>query len=256
MRLLPIILLLFIATHSVAQSYTVIHTIGKILDTKSGKYLAKGTKVDQSATLKFETKGARAAVLGSSRGRFVIQETSQAETKSDLVYTLSSVVSPARGRLSTRAGGINNKLDFEKYFQEGSVAILGDSFSVEVSPVAYPMDETKFFYAQYQANGEAINKKLPGENGNLQLSTSDFFSIDGQSIDPEEVTGITLYYYNATTQESSMITDLSFAVVSNEELKSIADQMEGDIEGTLEVINSLYGKCSQGYLESAIKAME
>ena len=106
------VILLFISASTFAQSYTVIHSIGKILDTKSGKYLSKGTKIDESASLMFETKGAKAAVLSSSRGRFVIQENAVSQSKSDIVYTLSSVISPARGRLSTRAGGINNKLDF------------------------------------------------------------------------------------------------------------------------------------------------
>jgi len=250
MRTLAIILT-FVSIQAFGQSYTVIHSIGKILDTQSGKYLAKGTKVDESASLKFETKGARAAVLSPSRGRFVIQENASSGSKNDVVYTLTSVISPARGRLSTRAGGINNKLDFEKFFSE-EVAILGDQFAVEVSPTAYPITDNKFFYAQYQYNGEAINKKLANEEDKLIVKPSAFFSIDGNSIDPLKVSEIKLFYYNAEAQESAMITPMSFALVTEEDLKSIASQMESDPEGILEVINSIYGKCSKAYLEETL----
>jgi len=251
MRTLAIILT-FVSIQAFSQSYTVIHSIGKILDTNSGKYLTKGTKVDESASLMFETKGARAAVLSSSRGRFVIQEKASAGSTSDVIYTLTSVISPARGRLSTRAGGINNKLDFEKFFAEEPVAILGDRLATKISSMAYPMNDSKFFYAQYQYEGEAINKKLTNEEDQLIVKPSAFFSIDGNSIDPLDASEIKLFYYNAEAQESTMITPMSFALVSDEDLKSISSQMDADQGGILEIINSLYGKCSQAYLEEAL----
>lgn len=237
MKMLSIVLFI-VSIHASAQSYTVIHSLGKIQDTKSGKYLTKGTKVDESSALMFETKGARAAVLSSSRGRFIIQEQASSQNKSDIVYTLSSVISPARGRLSTRAGGINNKLDFEKFFEE-PVAILGNVFVLEVSPTAYPMDDSRFFYAQYQYNGEAINKKLTNDGTNIILEIGDFFSIDGNSIKAEEVTAINLFYYNVATQESTRLTSVVFSLVSNEDLKSIADQMKDDSSAILEIIHSM-----------------
>lgn len=233
-----------------------IHSIGKILDTKSGKYLAKGARIEESASLMFETKGARAAVLSSSRGRFVIQEASTSESKSDVVYTLTSVLSPARGKLSTRAGGINNKLDFEKYFGEDAVVLLGDSFSLKVSPTAYPMNESKFFYAQYQYKGEVINKKLASEEDKLILRTSEFFSVDGNAISTTEVSDIKLFYYDAAAQESSLLTPLKFALVSTSDLKSLSEEMEGDEGGLLEIINSLYGKCSLAYLKDTLNSLE
>lgn len=251
MKMLSTILLV-VSIHASAQTYTVIHSIGKILDTKTGKYLAKGSKVDESSAVMFETKGARAAVLSSSRGRFVIQEQASSQNKSDIVYTLSSVISPARGRLSTRAGGINNKLDFEKYFEE-PVALLGNIFNLEVSPTAYPMDDSKFFYAQYQYNGEAINKKLSNDGTNIVLEIGDFFSIDGNPIEAEEVSAINLFYYNAETQESTRLTSMAFSIVPNEDLKSIAGQMKDDRSAMLEIIHSMYGKCSEAYLEQALK---
>ena len=256
MRLFTTIIFSLCCLIAQAQTYTVIHTIGKIQDTGTGKYLSKGMKVNETASLMFETKGAKAAMLSSSRGRYVIQENASTSGKSDIVYTLASVISPARGKLSTRAGGINNKLDFEKYFEEGPVALLGDSYTVKVSSTAYPMSESKFFYAQYNYNGETINKKLSSDEDFLIIQPSEFFSIDGNAIVPEDVADIKLFYYNSESQESLAITALNLALCSNENLKSISTEMENDMEGMLEVINSLYGKCSEEYLAKALEGLD
>ncbi len=235
------------------QNYTVIHSIGKIYDTSTGAYLRKGSKVGESTELKFETKGAKAAVLSSSRGRFIIQKNSTSQQQGDLAYTLSSVISPVRGRLSTRAGGINNLLDFQKHFGEGSVAIIGKEYSVAVSPNAYPMNESKFFYAQYTYKGERINKKLPSNGDSLVFAIASLYAVDDSAIDPGEVSDAQLFYYNSDSEESSLITSLEFGVVTAEDLEtlsgSFSDLSEEDrTTALLEIINDLYGKCSKAQL--------
>ncbi len=241
-----------IAFESQSQSYTVIHIIGKIYDTQSGSYLAKGSKVSESANLKFETGGARAAVLGASRGRFVIQENSSSTSQSDAIYALSSVISPVRGRLSTRAGAINNALDFQKHFNESPVALVGDQYSVKVSSESYPITDQQFFFAQYQLGEENINKKLGGANGKLQIDINDFFSVDGKAIDPSKVSNVKLHYYDAGAGTSTFITDMNLSYISDEELESLTQQFPDDNTALLEVINAMYGKCSEAQLNEAL----
>ncbi len=249
---LTILLSLFIS----AQSYTVIHSIGKIYDASSGSYLKKGSKVSESAQLKFETEGAKAAVLSSSRGRFIIQKNSTSSQQSDLAYTLSSVISPVRGRLSTRAGGINNQLDFQKHFGEGPIAIVGDSYKVAISPNAYPMNDQKFFYAQYSYNGERINKKLSNDGDSLLVEVASFFAVDKNPINPAEISDAQLFYYDAEKQESISITSLNLNVVSNEELRSLVDSFsdlskDQQTDALHELINDLYGRCSKEEIAKA-----
>ncbi|WP_420317015.1 hypothetical protein [Ekhidna sp.] len=247
------ILLILVAFESHSQSYTVIHIIGKIYNTESGSYLTKGSKVSENSSLKFESDGARAAVLSSSRGRFVIQKNAAASSQSDALYALSSVISPVRGRLSTRAGAINNSLDFQKYFNEGTVALIGNEYEVKVSPEAYPISDSKFFYAQYQLGEETINKKLRGESGKLNINLTDFFSVDGNPIDASAIKEVKLYYYDTEEQKSAFITDMNISYIPEEELKSLVDQFPDDKEAMLEVINSLYGKCTEEQLSKAIE---
>ncbi|SNS51644.1 hypothetical protein SAMN05421640_0481 [Ekhidna lutea] len=246
------VILVLIAFQGQSQSYTVIHTIGKIYDTQSGSYLSKGTKISEDANLKFETDDARAAVLSSERGRFVIQQNSSSTSQSDAVYALTSVISPVRGRLSTRAGSINNTLDFQKHFNEGPIALLGDSYFVSVSSSAFPMSESKFFYVQYQYANETINKKLDNDGENLVFDLKEFFSIDGNSINPEMVKDAKLLYYNTEEQASTFITKMDLAYVSDEQLKSLNEQFPDDANALLEIINSIYGKCTEEQLKKAI----
>lgn len=252
MRYLVLVLIL-VAFQGKSQSYTVIHIIGKIYDTQSGAYLTKGTKVESDANLRFDSEGARAAVLSSTQGRFVIQQTQSAGSQSDIVYALTSVISPVRGRLSTRAGSINNTLDFQKHFNEGTIALLGKSYQVTVSPSVFPMSESQFFYAQYQYNNETINKKLGSDEDNLVIDLNTFFSIDGAAIDPSQVTNTKLYYYDVSKGSSKFITDMDITFVPNETLKSLAGEFEENAaESITEIINSIYGKCTTEQVEKAI----
>lgn len=248
--------MILIAFQGQSQSYTVIHTIGKIYDTQSGTYLSKGSKVSENATLKFETDGAKAAVLSSSRGRFVIQQNGTSSSQSDAAYVLTSVISPVRGRLSTRAGSINNTLDFQKHFNEGSIALLGRSYRVTVSSTGFPMTESRFFYVQYEYEGETINKKLSSDEDNLVINLNNFFSIDGNAIDPSAISDARLHYYDASKGSSKFITDMDITYVSDEILRSMLDQFEEDKEtAVLEIINSMYGKCSEDQLKEAISQL-
>ncbi|MEQ8907376.1 hypothetical protein [Ekhidna sp.] len=251
-----LILLVLIAFQGQSQSYTVIHTIGKIYDTQSESYLTKGAKISEGANLKFESADARAAVLSSSRGRFVIQKNSSSSTQIDAIYALASVLSPVRGRLSTRAGSINNALDFQKHFDEGTIALLGNSYRTSVSATAFPMNDNRFFYAQYQYNGETINKRLDNDGEILIFNLTDFYSIDGQPVDPNLATESKLFYYNADDQSSTFLTNMDVTYVSDEVLKSMIDQFPEDKEtAVLELINTMYGKCSEEQLNKAISGL-
>lgn len=244
---------ILISLQGLGQSYTAIHVIGKIYDTNSGAYITKGSKIDESSSLKFETPDARAAVLSSTRGRFVIQKNQTADSQSDAAYALASVISPVRGRLSTRAGSINNTLDFQKHFNEGTIALLGDSYRVGVSPSAFYMSDSQFFYAQYEYQNERINKKLEHEGDQLIIFLEGFYSIDGQPVNPQEVKDVKLFYYNSSDGSSRFITEMDVAYVSDDTLQTLVSEFpENTAEAVTDFIFSMYGKCTQKQVAAAI----
>lgn len=255
-----VLITLFIAFQTAqAQQYTVIHVIGKIYDSKSNSYIKSGSKLSEDSKLRFETPNARAAALSSSRGRYVIQQQSSQDGGSDLTYALSTVLAPARGKMSTRAGGINNQMDFVKKFGEGPVAIVGGRYTTAVSPTSYPSDDARFFYASYDFNGETINKKLEVENGELVFDTSTFYAVDGIAIDPNQTSNTRLFYYDSNEEESTEITALDFVVVTESDFKSINNSIEKtseeeQLENIQSIISSLYGSCDKAQIQAAIQS--
>ncbi|MEO9966465.1 MAG: hypothetical protein ABJF11_11785 [Reichenbachiella sp.] len=255
-------LLLFLISHQIiAQDYTVIHVIGKIYDSSTKSYLKPGAKLAENAQLKFESANARAAALSASRGRYIIQRQAAQSTSGDLVYTLASVLAPARGKMSTRAGGINNQMDFMKKFGEGPVALISGRYEVAVSPTSYPTNDVKFFYASYSFNDELINKKLEVQNDKLIFDASSFYSIDGIAVDPAMTSNTKLFYYDSDSQESTEIAPLNFSIVGATEIKSINSSL-GDIDSEeriaslVDIFNSLYGKCEESQVRAALKNMD
>jgi len=257
MRLTILSLLLVLASTSYSQKYTAIHVIGKIYDTSTKQYLRSGSRLNESSKLKFETPSARAAVLSSKRGRYIIQKSKKITNQSDLGYALSSVLSPARGKLSTRAGAINNQMDFNNQFGEGPVAWIGENYKISVSESAYPMDEDHFFYVNYLYFDQIANKKLESENTNIIFNRSTFYTIDEQPIDPYEVYEMTLFYYDARLEESTQITTLDFYLVNKEDLDGIIEglsELNEEEKNTAlsEIIQSLYGKVSSEEIKAAL----
>lgn len=259
MRILILILVLAFQSAQ-AQNYTIIHVIGKIYDSSNNSYLKSGSKLSKETKLKFETPNARAAALSSSRGRYVIQQQRSQGSDSDLAYTLSAVLSPARGKMSTRAGGINNQMDFVKKFGEGSIAIVGGRYTTTVSSASYPSNDSKFFYASYLFNSESINKKLEVIDDQLIFDVNTFYAVDGIAIDPKQTSDTKLFYYDSSKEESQEITTLNFVVVSDSVLMSIKTSLNETNEkeqttSIIEIINSLYGYCQSTQIQAAVNRL-
>ncbi|MEM8893704.1 MAG: hypothetical protein AAGC88_03940 [Bacteroidota bacterium] len=250
-----VIVLLFVSTQAFSQSYTAIHVIGKIYLPEKQTYLKRGTKLSESEKIEFQSAGAKAAMLSSSRGRYIIQENSKSASSDNLSFALSSIITPVKGQMSTRAGGINNALDFEKQLGKAPVAWLNEEMPIEVSGGAYPMDENRFFYMAYSYGGETINKKLSYTGQSLLLIKSEFFKVDGQAVNPSEVDDMKLYYYDMEKGEEQLITSPMLVPVSSNELKGLKEGItEGD-DALLEFVNSLYGKCTKEQLDAALASL-
>lgn len=252
-----VFVLLLVSGQAMAQSYTAIHVLGKIYLPDRQEYLSRGTKIDESERLEFQSADAKAAMLSSSRGRYVIQPGPKAEATDNLSFALSSVITPVKGQMSTRAGGINNALDFEKQLGDAPVAWLTDELSFEVSSSAYPMNDDRFFYLSYTYRGEAINKKLSNDGQSLKFIKSEIYKVDDVPISPEDITGMELYYYDAVKGEAQLVTAPQLVSISTDELLALqasvgAGSGEDSASALLEFINSLYGKCTAEALAGAL----
>ncbi len=241
-----------------SQSYTVIQVIGDI--EVNGNKLSRGTKLEADDELVFKSAGAKAAVLSNEKGRYVLQKEQQAASSSDIGYAISSLISPVRGKMSTRSGMLINKLDFESRFSKPFVWI-GEQLSFEVSPASYPIGNDGFFFIRYQYNGETINKKLAGANDKFILNKSEFYSVDNQPIKPNTVTDMSLFYFTVSTKKAEKLTDITIFPMSMEEFTEVYELMKTDGEALSdeqvgEVMGSLYGNYSEENLSAALSQIK
>ncbi len=255
----PIVTILFVFTSILcySQEYQVLHVKGEIILEKDGSVLKPGDKIAEKDKIRFTTNDAMAAVLSSEKGRYIVKVADKTTNESDLIYVLKSTISPVRGGMSSRAGGINNDIDFKLYFAEAPYVWAGDVIKLGVSAGAFPMNDERFFYIEYSIDGDRVSKKLGFEKDILIIEKESFFSIDGKSINPENVTNYSLYYYNTLSEDSRLIADIDFVLISQEELQQIMDQYDVKGEGAYyeiaDMLSNLYGKCDPLQLENNIR---
>jgi biopolymer transport protein ExbD len=226
------------------DKYKVIKVNGQIQIKKTGKNLSQGDEFAPNTPLDFKTAESRAAVISSSKGRFVLTADNNSKG-SNLV--------PAMNSVATRSGAIINMIDLKNVFSENYVII--DEVRLKIGKDAFPMVEgEKFFYVEYEYNGEVIPKILKHVGDTLILSRKEIFTIDGKAVENPSVTELKLYYRDETKGdlgESTPISTFNAVFPDNkslkEEVKIILDELakkteKQKLEDVLSYINEFYGK--------------
>jgi len=257
MRAALIILFLITSFGLFGQEYQVIHIKGEITRSETGKLLKAGEKVSADEKINFKSADAMAAVLDPEMGRYILKAQTDERRSGDLIYVLKSAITPVRGGMSTRAAGINNAFDMKVYFAEASYVWVGNFIALRVSKVAFPMDEENFFFLRYSLNGEPINKKLGYDEDRLMMSKEEVFQVDGEGINPLETSKYELFYYKSADEESELITEIDFVLISQESLLSVYnafnDRSKYPYNDTADMFSNMYGKCDPVQVEYNIK---
>jgi len=247
MRSLITVLLVVAVVRVQAQEYQVLLVKGEIILTSNGSVLKPGDKISENENIQFKTIDAMAAVLSSEKGRYILKTGNETSDQSDLIYVLKSTVSPVRGGMSTRAGGINNSMDLKFYFAEAPYVWAGDLIRVMLSLNAFPMNEQHYFFIQYVLNGEVINKKLANDDDILIIDKNTLFRVDGNPVNPGDITSYRLYYFNAKNEESELIAEIDFVLIDKDSLQRIFDEYKNFSENPYydiaEIFSNFYGKC-------------
>ena len=205
--------LILVCTIQAQINYKVIKVNGSIQYVRTGSKMALGDEFAETENLTFGSPSARAAVINPGKGRFILTP----ESAGKLTGAKSNFL-PARSNISTRGGALNSLNDVQNQFSE-AVAIIYKA-SWHINPYQFPMDENRFFFLQYQYNGEQINKKLPSHESNLVFSREEILKVDDQSIEKLDNPGAKLYYYSADGPQYISEFDLIFPEI--ELLKSEA----------------------------------
>ncbi len=223
------------------EKYKVIKVNGQIKNKKSGKDLIQGDEFLSNTPLDFKSPEARAAVISPTKGRFVLTASNKTNNGSNLV--------PAMNSVATRSGAMLNLIDLQNAFVDNYVII--NEVRLKIGKEAYPMDDNRFFYIEYEWNGEVIPKMVSFSNDTLIIKRDDLFTIDGKSVEnPFNIT-LNLYYRIDDKNENHKISTFSAVFPQEKELKEevtiILTELEKkkDKEKLTEVlsyINEFYGK--------------
>lgn len=230
-----------------AQNFTIIHVKGD-LRLEDGTTIKRGTRLNESSKIVFGSDEAVAAAISSSRGRFIIKK-NEVKDQGDALYLLKAVLSPVKGRMSSRSGKLNNLVALKKFFSEEPLAFLGDKEYVEVSAEAFPQGYQHFFFLRYQYKGDAINKKLLSDKQTMIWDKNEIFSVDGESISAEETSDHVLYYLGEGGKPT-MIAPVDFTFVPEKDVEIIMAGINTDeklgkdekISLAVDLISELYGR--------------
>jgi hypothetical protein len=191
------VLSFLMADVSAQTTYYVLSTRGTVKNKKTGVVLKPNATLSERDVIAFSSPRDVVMVVNIKNVRFVLKPKPNAKS-TELFNMVSEILNPGTGRITTRSPSIANVNDLKKYFSEDSLNILGSS-KVWVSPQAYQMNQSQFFFVRYVWNGEVINKKLLFEKDSILLTANEIYKVDMKVIDARDIKDATLYYKQNTT---------------------------------------------------------
>ncbi|MCU0444244.1 MAG: hypothetical protein MUE85_04950 [Microscillaceae bacterium] len=233
------------------ETYQVIFVQGTIINKATGATIAKGAKLSAKDKVSFRSKDAKAVILSTTRGRFVMTG-KPAAGGSEFIAFVNDVVSPLKtnAKLSTRGMGLmaeSGIQDMETFFgvvrkdSEGKIlnlpifAMIGDKYAFKVDISRYPMNAEKFLGIYYESP-KKVGKAI-GFKGNVAtLSKEGHFVSKG--VDPKDVEFVEIRQYNKATNnfEKDVLASFRPIFIDPIELKETFQEfvnLSGDKDETL-----------------------
>lgn len=232
--MLSLLLIIKLFASQANPEYYVSNIKGKVFMAASHEALKIGDKVHLNEQLLFSSLSDRVAVINPERGRFVIQKNQLTgpHTQSELLIKIGDHLVPATKSvvLAGRAP-VNSKSDLAAWLrnlskqQNDTLAnfLFTDSIKFLLSSKSFPNPTTRFFFIRYIYQNEQINKRLAfrSDEPSKRVLVIDrgIFSIDGQTVKPQSLTPIQLFYYDSERGESETIGKMALHVVDPIELQ-------------------------------------
>jgi len=234
--------------NDIEETYHVIVTSGTIVNKTSNRPLQRGMKISSKDQVEFKSSTAKAIVIGTKRGRFVLSAR-QSSANSELVAFVTEVLSPlkANSKLSTRNLETDVLYDFEEYFygkkgdakESGKVrdfVIIGNELSFQLVPTV-PMNANNFLTIRYTYQGKVINKSIPFKGQRVTINKDELFTYKGVNIPVDAVSKVGLYYLQGFDRAKKERGKSEFLV----EFKPVFIE-EAEVIETIEALNDVYSQ--------------
>ena len=161
--------ILFYCNSIIGQQFEVIKQKGNIKNTITFEYLSRGSTYSKSDSLVIENDSCRLAVLDENNKVFIMRPN---EVKGQFIPQYF----PIPYKIQGRPGLITSSISLIHHLnEERNYLIMGDKYSVEISPQLFEMNKDSFFYIRYHWEEDTINKELPIDGNFIIITKSDLF---------------------------------------------------------------------------------
>lgn len=249
------------------EIFHIIHIQGTILNKNSNDVLKRGMKLSAKDKVVFKSKDAKAVVLGTKRGRFIMSAKPTA-SGSELVAFVNDVVSPLKtnSQLSTRGTeDAEEVIDFQDFFGSDAFAIVGDNFFFKVNTSKYPLSDKKFFVFRYVFNGKAINKKIGFDGNVLSLKKDVLFKVNNEEVPVNDIEKVQIYYYDSESKSSKEMAAFKPVFINEFELKGELEELntmmanekmqeKDKLDEYFKFVSDVYGRTDKHALSDWLKA--
>lgn len=240
--------------NDIEETYHVIVTSGTIVNKTNNQPLQRGMKISAKDQVVFKSSKAKAIVIGTKRGRFVLSARSSA-TSSELVAFVTEVLSPLKSnsKLSSRDGDSDVVYNFEDFFygietpelradiEQNNIirnfVVLGDALKFRLLQKTHPLDKHNFLVIRYIYQGKAISKIFPHKGDEVTLSKQELFTHKGTEIPVDAVNSVELYFLRDYDPSQGKKGKRSFLV----KFKPIFLD-EAEMTSTFEALSKVYKK--------------
>ena len=154
------------------------------------------------------------------------------------------------GNIAPRGAALNNRLDLKNHF-DSKYVIIG-KLEVVINSLAFPMNDTQFFFINFVYHGESIDKRLQYHGDTLIINKDSLLRVDGKVIKNEDISEMKIMYYSKrdTNGIRMVISNTFYPVFPDEDelkeevdiiLETLPDE-EGKLNAVLDYISDVYGR--------------
>jgi hypothetical protein len=238
------------------ELYYIVEVKGNIV--ANGSLLAKGKQIKATDKLKI-SPGAKAIVMSSQRGRFVIPKPG-VNTSSQLEFFVKDVLSPLKtnAQASTRGGEeANGVIDLSNYFGRQQFLIIGETLNFDLDPNKYPLDNKSYLLLMAKVDGVTYLHKLPHTDKHVTLTKDAMLEArGGERIALTALEQVELYYIKNNARQ--LVTSFKPVFLPEAEVKDFFDFLSkttafGELSEAQAKYDLLYWSFVAAYLQDFVE---
>jgi hypothetical protein len=216
--------ILLVFNFLVGETYYVLQLKGKIVNVETNQVLKTGDKLTPDTKLKFSTADAKAILISSARGRFIISPSAASKKagNSEITEFVKNVLLSHDDDyrfMSTRGvDAPTDKADLESYFGVGKFYVIGEEIKVKIDNEKYKITPKKYFIIRYKNQTALIDKKILIDGDVIKLAKEQLFLVNGKELSQEAIKKMDLYFYDEATKYEEYITSFSIYYVPEKQL--------------------------------------